>query len=187
MDPHGLQSGMWRRADGSGLERFELCAADDGWLFRGTILAMDGGRTFEASYRLSCDDRWRTRGAQVSLRANGSERELALTAEGGRWLVDGREHPALRGALDVDLAWTPATNSLPIRRLSLPIGARSGSIVAAWVRFPELTVEPLPQEYERLSESRYRYSSRGGAFVAVLEVDRHGVVHDYEGLWQRVS
>jgi hypothetical protein len=66
------------------------------------------------------------------------------------------------------------------------VGARSGPIVAAWVRFPDLALEPLPQEYERLAESRYRYSSRGGSFVAQLEVDEHGLVLDYEGQWRRV-
>jgi hypothetical protein len=56
---------------------------------------------------------------------------------------------------------------------------------AAWVRFPELTLQPLPQEYLRLGDCKYRYSSRGGAFVAELLVDEHDLVLDYEGFWQR--
>ena len=186
MEPGRPLAGLWRRADGSGLERFELCAADDGWRLSGTILARDGDEAFEARYRVHCDARWCTRSATVSLLGGGSRRELALTVADGRWNVDGREHPGLRGALDVDLAWSPSTNTLPIRRLDLPVGARSGPLVAAWVRFPELALEPLPQEYERLAERRYRYASRAGAFVALLEVDPHGLVLEYEGLWHRL-
>jgi hypothetical protein len=181
-----VQSGLWQRADGSGLERFELGADGSDWLLSGTILAQAGAGSFEARYRVRCDERWRTQRTEVRVRGADGEQELVLTIENGRWLADGREQPALRGALDVDLGWSPSTNTLPIRRLGLPIGARSGPVVAAWVRFPELTLEPLPQEYGRLSESRYRYSSRGGSFTAVLEVDRHGLVLDYEGQWRRV-
>jgi len=61
----------------------------------------------------------------------------------------------------------------------------SGEFIAAWVRFPELTLEPLPQEYLRLGDRKYRYSSRGGAFVAELLVDEHDLVLEYEGFWQR--
>ena len=67
------------------------------------------------------------------------------------------------------------------------MGESSGPLTAAWIRFPELAIEPLPQEYRRLSERRYRYTSRGGAFTAEIDVDEHGVVVDYQGVWQRVG
>jgi len=98
---------------------------------------------------------------------------------------NGREEEPLRGCVDVDLAWSPSTNTLPIRRLALAVGARR-EVTAAWVRFPELTLEPLAQEYERLAERRYRYTSAGGTFTAVLDVDDDGVVLEYAGGWQRV-
>jgi hypothetical protein len=44
------------------------------------------------------------------------------------------------------IAVTPATNTLAIRRLSLEVGS-SESIIAAWVKFPDLTVQPLSQRY----------------------------------------
>jgi hypothetical protein len=60
-------------------------------------------------------------------------------------------------------------------------------VTAAWLRFPELTLEPLSQRYVRLDERRYRYESQGGSFVAELEVDDLGLVVHYEGGWQRVA
>lgn len=70
----------------------------------------------------------------------------------------------MNGAIDIDLGWSPSTNTLPIKRLNLEIGQSSGELIAAWVRFPELTLQPLPQEHIRLAERQYRYSSRGSAF-----------------------
>ena len=85
------------------------------------------------------------------------------------------------GCLDVDLEVTPATNTLPIRRLHLPLG-ESASPVAAWVRFPDLTVEPLPQEYRRTGEHRYRYQNR-----YELEVDDLGLVTRYADIWECIA
>ncbi len=183
--PH--RTGLWQRLQGVGLEHFELIQAADGWALRGTILALDEQGPAQADYEILCDAAWHTRRANISLRDMAGERTLRLAVEGNRWTVNGTELETVRGCIDIDLGWSPSTNTLPIRRLGLAVGEKSGTITAAWVRFPELTVEPLPQEYERLAERRYRYSSRGGAFTAELKIDEEGLVIDYEGIWRRVS
>jgi hypothetical protein len=86
------------------------------------------------------------------------------------------------GCLDVDLAFTPATNLLPIRRLDLPIGA-SQPAAAAWLTFPELSLRRLDQAYGRRGEREYAYESLGGSFRTTLQVSRAGFVTDYPGLW----
>lgn len=178
---------LWQWARGTGLERLELLRAPDAWHLRGTILVAGEGGPAEARYEVECDAAWRTRRADVRVRDGAGSRACVLAADGGGWLVNGREEPSVRGCVDVDLGWSPSTNTLPIRRLALPVGGASGEIAAAWVRFPELSVEPLSQEYRRLAERSYRYESNGGAFAAVLEVDGEGIVIDYEGAWRRVA
>ena len=180
------KSFLWQRVQGTGLERFELLQDADGWILQGTILVLEKQGPAQADYEIHCDAAWRTRRTDISLRDTDGERTLRLAVEDGRWYADGNEQEAVRGCIDIDLGWSPSTNTLPIRRLELGVGEKSGTITAAWVRFPELTVEPLPQEYERLAKRRYRYSSRGGAFTAVLEIDEDGLVIDYEGIWRRV-
>lgn len=54
---------------------------------------------------------------------------------------------------------------------------------AAWVRFPELSIEPLEQRYTRLAPHRYLYESAGGTFRRELTVDDNGFAVDYSGLW----
>jgi uncharacterized protein len=171
---------------GTGLERFELHREASGWLLRGTILMASQGDTAEARYEVRTDAAWTTRSASVHVQDVAGERSLRLVAERGRWYADDRELDALRDCADVDLQWSPVTNTLPIRRLGLAAG-ESRQVSAAWVRFPALGLEPLSQEYRRLGDRSYRYTSAGGAFVAQVDVDEHGLVVEYAGQWRRVS
>ncbi len=120
-------------------------------------------------------------------------RSLHLTVADGRWYAGAEELTALRACVDIDLGLTPATNTLPIRRVAPAIGEHC-DVVAAWVSFPALRIEPLFQRYTRLEAMRYRFetfenSDMSGepAFSAELTVDHTGLVQDYTGWWERVS
>jgi hypothetical protein len=180
-----IRACLWRWLRGTGLERCELLREGEEWLLEGTILALADDVPVEARYQVKCDQGWATRSVEVRLAHRTGERHLRLHVRDGRWYEGESEHTTVRGCVDVDLCWSPSTNTLPIRRLGLGVGAGSGALTMAWVRFPQLTIEPLAQEYRRLAESLYRYSSRGGAFSAEVAVDEHGLVTQYEGVWQR--
>lgn len=178
---------VWRRLDEPGAEYFALSSGDEGWGLEGTVVVALDGRPLGVRYHVQCDTDWRTRSVTVEVLAGTEERALSLTTDDEqRWWTAGRELPHLRGCLDVDLGVTPATNTLPIRRLALSVGD-SREIVAAWVRFPTLAVEALPQRYSRLAHRLYRYESGNGAFTAELEVDDLGLVTRYNGGWERVA
>jgi uncharacterized protein len=183
--PQSVVTGLWRWLQGTGLERFEFLRTADEWIFRGTILTLVHDAATEARYEITCDHSFRTKAANISARDGVGERTLKIAAESGRWYENGIENQTVAGAIDIDLGWSPSTNTLPIKRLGLKIGQTSGEFNATWVRFPELTLQPLPQEYLRLGDRKYRYSSRGGAFVAELLVDEDDLVLGYEGFWQR--
>jgi hypothetical protein len=57
-------------------------------------------------------------------------------------------------------------------------------VSAAWVKFPELTVERLDQSYTRLSERTFLYESGGGSFRRELTVNEMGLVIDYPDFWK---
>jgi hypothetical protein len=175
----------WRRLDPPALEDF----AEDGQVFQGRV-QVDEAVPWSAEYRIVFDEQWNTLETSVSVQRAGRSRRLQLGRESsGRWLADDCEVEACRGALDVDLGVTPSTNTSAIRRLGLAMGA-SAELTATWVRFPDLTVQPLPQRYTRLGERTYLYESlRDGVVVfrARLEVDGTGLVERYEGLFERVD
>jgi hypothetical protein len=178
---------LWQRVNDPGMEHFELSCRTAGWTMRGIVLALGDRGPAAVEYSISCDAAWRTKRATVSLRDCGGERLLHVKVDRGRWSQNGRHIRSLTGCTDLDLELSPSTNTVAIRRLKLSVGARSGPVTAAWVRFPELTLEPLVQEYERVGQRRYNYTSGGGTFRAAIDVDREGLVVDYEGFWSRIG
>jgi len=103
----------------------------------------------------------------------------------GVWRSSGQELQELQGCEDADLALTPATNTLPIRRHNLPVGGTE-SVVAAWVKRPDLGVQALPQRYTRLTKNTYRYENNT-EFSAEIAVDNLGLVNAYPGGWERIA
>lgn len=182
-----FRSVIWRRRDQIALEHFELRVHANAILLSGTVLMVDEGAPLRAEYEVRCDHGWVTRSVRVTLRRDRESRELALvTDDQRRWWRDGRELAGVTGCIDIDLSISPSTNTLPIRRLALERG-ESRDVIAAWVKFPELSVEPLPQRYLRTDQDRYRYQSNGGAFTADIAVDDMGLVVDYPPGWERVA
>jgi hypothetical protein len=100
----------------------------------------------------------------------------------GRWWLNGIECSGTEACIDLDLNFTPSTNLLPIRRLGLVIG-QEARVTAAWLRFPEFTLEPLAQLYRRTGITTYHYECVGEQFVAELEVNASGFVTRYPHVW----
>jgi uncharacterized protein len=135
-------------------------------------------------YSIEVDEAWRTRAMQVEIENDGRHRTRLVADGAGHWSRDGKQLPALDQCLDVDLEWSPSTNTLPIRRLGLALG-ETKAVAAAWVRFPSLDVQRLDQSYQRIDLRRYRY--RSGRFTADLAVDEDGVVLQYGVNWKAVA
>ncbi len=179
----------WRRLDVPGREDARVERTSGGWRLTGQLDVEEDGVPARLRYRIDCDDAWRTRAARIEGEMGGRPVRFDLAADGaGQWMRDGHPVPDVAGALDVDLGFTPATNTLPIRRLALAVGA-SAPVRSAWLRFPELRLEPLEQTYTREAEQVFRYVADvdGAPFTARLDTDAFGRVLRYEGLWEAES
>lgn len=120
---------------------------------------------------LNCDAAWRTLSACAKGKIGSVEVDLDIRADDDRrWHMNGDLQPQLEGCLDIDLGFTPATNTLPIRRLALKVGERS-AVRAAWLKIPELQLHPLGQCYEPVSEFEYRYESENEGSRSALLVN----------------
>jgi uncharacterized protein len=152
----------------------------DGLRAAGTQL----GAVYRAHYELDARGDWITRRLRVEL---PGLRTLELEHDGaGAWSVDGAARPDLDGALDCDLAFSPLTNLMPIRRHALHERPGAADFVMAWVSLPDLTVTRSGQRYEHLRPGVVRFSDDGG-FTADLELDADGLVLTYPRLAHRVS
>ena len=170
---------LWRRLDTPGLEACRLERPGPLWVLRGSAVFVYELRPCRLSYVVECDEQWRTSRATVDGWIDVEPVSIEIHADStGRWTLNGEERLAVAGSIDIDLNFSPSTNLLPIRRLSLAIG-QEAPVRAAWLRFPELTLEPLQQRYRRTGPGSYGYESGGGEFTADLEVDASGFVTEY--------
>jgi len=175
----------WRRSDDVETdEHCTLTVRDGGLSLVGTLIGSEGGLPIRIEYRVLADRSGLTTAVHVRDLRGFETRTLSLERNAkGSWTVDGAGARGLRGCTDVDLGCSPSTNTLPIRRLRLAIGA-SQTIQAAWVRFPELSVIKAAQTYTRLDDLTYRYAS--GTFAAELTADDDGLVAEYAE-WRRTG
>lgn len=172
----------WRRLDGEGLEHLVVSGEPDGILARGVIVSDNEGERFAASYSVTLSPDWVFRQARIET-VEGTRLHLARDTL-GNWTADGIAVPALGGCTDIDMSMSAFTNSLPIRRVTLPLGEPQ-RFDMAWI--PLDTLKPFPdgQICTALSNSLYRYQSADSDFEAEITVDEDGFVIDYPPLFQR--
>ncbi|MEP7067165.1 MAG: putative glycolipid-binding domain-containing protein, partial [Gemmatimonadota bacterium] len=167
---------LWRRLDLPGHEAAEITQHRNRWNLAGTALFAYRGLGCRLDYEIECDMTWGARDVTVRGQIGETPVSLVLSRDVNNvWCANGVAQPAVQGCLDVDLGFSPSTNLLPIRRLKLAVGEHA-DVRAAWVRFPELTLEVLEQSYTRLTEFTYLYESSGGEFSRQLRVNADGFV-----------
>lgn len=167
--------------------------ADGGWDLHGMAVFHEEGLACDLGYAVSVDARWVTQAAHVS--GHCGERLVDLrfhTGVDGRWWVgQGGEPDADTGVSahacpDMDLNFSPATNMIAIRRMALQVGQEEQA-PAAWLSFPDLRLQELPQVYRRLDTVRYQYDAPTVGYSGVLQVCGDGAVVAYPELFARVA
>ena len=173
---------LWKRLDRPGHEVARVGPAERGWMLAGTAVFLHDGAPCHLDYDIRCNDRWETMSGKVVGRLGEEAISIdVVVLPGGVWRSNEVEVPTVRGAVDLDLNFSPSTNLLPIRRLNLAVGEEA-AVRAAWLRFPSFVFEPLEQTYKRIDATTYRYASAGGRFTADLTVNDAGLVTFYPGL-----
>jgi hypothetical protein len=168
-------------------EDASLLEQEDGHRLQGLVVVPREGVPCHITYEVVADRNWLPRSATVKVTLPTEVRTIDLRSEHpGHWEVDGGAAPLLEGCDDIDLGWTPATNTLPIRRLGLDVG-ETARIMAAWVRFPELDVVANEQHYTRLAMDRWRYRSGNYDFELLTDAETGLVLAYGEDLWQAAA
>jgi hypothetical protein len=176
---------LWRRLDFPGHDSCCLWKSSDGWQLSGVAIFLFAQKPCLLSYEVNTDSHWETHTANISGYVGKSIIALTLAhTPNNRWSINDIELQKAADCIDLDLGFTPATNLIAIRRLSLAIGARSQAN-AAWLDFPDFTLKQLEQQYYRLSHDRYEYTAPSVDYAAVLEVDDYGAIARYPQLWEQ--
>lgn len=174
---------MWQRIDKKGMDACFIDPTDDGFMISGTAIYLDENGPAKLDYCVACDDEWRSQSARVDGRigVNRKSFELFRTID-GVWTADNEPIAAGDHLLDIDLGFTPATNTNAINRLNLDVGS-SSETTALWLDADDWIFKPLKQVYERRSEFVFSYSSPPHNYNAELAIDDFGFILDYPQLW----
>lgn len=186
---------MWRAEGGAGLEGARVQLGQAGFRALGRLVRTEPDGAFTASYRLVVGADGSVSRVSVTSATAARERHLTLNrTEDGFWLLDtgtGSTRAGFDGAVDVDLAYSPLFNSLPIRRLDLHREAAEHTLAMVFVSLPELGVELVEQRYRTVraldGTSTAAVEFSWGEFRAELVVDAEGLILSYPGLSARVT
>ncbi|MEO3413410.1 putative glycolipid-binding domain-containing protein [Roseovarius sp. CAU 1744] len=174
----------WRALEHEGDDTCRLSRVDHGWLLVGHSRFRDADGFAALDYVVRCDARWRTLGADIAGRHGTREISLRLERNTDGWLLNGDPQPQVVGADDIDLAFTPATNLMPLRRVMEAPTPRLDTR-AAWLRYPNCDLRPLDQTYDAgQSAELVSYRAEQTGYATQLCVDHSGFVTLYPGLWE---
>lgn len=168
----------WRTWDNDHLETLTLRWENEGWTATGEV-----GRE-AVTYVVRISATWQVR--QFLLFRDLDEPDLWLGADGtGRWgEMNGAHRHDLAGCTDISLSCTPFTDTLPIRRLGLDVGA-SADARSVVVDVDTLGLVAADQRYERLTPRRYRCTDLDSGVTTELDIDEYGLVNDYPERFRR--
>lgn len=176
----------WRAVSGEGLEHLTISPEADGIVVRGVVIGDRDAIPYGLDYTIVCAPDWTVRELDLATTAGMA---FSLHSDGaGRWLNhDGRHLAEFDGCLDVDLAGTPFTNTLPIRRIDWDRQLAPVALKVLYVPFDNFVPVLDRQIYACLEPGRrFRYVAADRDFEVELAVDRDGLVMDYPGLFERV-
>ncbi len=174
------------------LEAARVVLGDRSMRASGSLISarQDGAEAYSASYSLATDDAGVVQRLTVrTIRAQGEQYVNLTRSEEGIWLVErvgqgaGTIRTKFSGALDVDLAFSPLFNALPVRRLGLHRTAAQHELQVVFVSLPDLVVGCGLQIYRTVvvgETTVVRFAS--DSLEADLTVDTDGMVLQYPGL-----
>jgi hypothetical protein len=185
-----IHSTIWEARQWSGMEYLRLEERTGEFVADGTVIMVEDNQPLRIHYTIHCAPHWSVRKVAVEVEGYRATRRRLLADGAGKW--QRAPHvplPSLEGCIDVDIAATPFTNTLPIRRLNLKPG-ESSEINVAYITIPELSLSAARQRYTCLAArpdgGRYRYENSDSSFTAELTVDAAGLVIDYQEIWKRL-
>jgi hypothetical protein len=172
----------WTAIDPTGrsvaTETLTVTWENEGWTANGVV-----GRE-QVQYVIRLSATWQVR--QFLLFRDLDEPDLWLATDGGgRWgEMNGAHRLELDGCTDLEMAVTPFSASLPIRRLPLEVG-HTAEIAVAVIDVDTLDVQMAHRRYTRLDVRRWSVASPEHPFAAEFDVDEFGLVLDHPAGFRR--
>ena len=179
LSPDGYER-TWTTWDGSHSETLRLSWDNEAWTAVGRV----GRERIEYVLRLA--PTWHVR--QFLLFRDLDDPDLWLAIDAAhRWgEINGSYRTEFDGCADVELACTPFTATVPIRRLGLGVGD-AVDVDVIDVDVDTLAARRMAVRYERLGDRTYRRTALTSGEARRFEVDEFGLVVDEHNRFRRTS
>lgn len=178
---------LWTGRAYYSLENCLINIAEAGSVISSTIVGEHEGKMYLVEYTIRTNQYWETVYLEIRYRHSNRSEHFLLESDGkGNWMLNGKEASKFKGCIDVDIAVTPFTNTLPINRLQLKEG-EAHEIQVIYFDVLEQQIQTLRQRYVRLSDKIYHYENIPNDFEADITVDEYGLVVDYPALFVRTA
>ena len=170
----------WSTWDGHHIETLRLTWDNEAWTAVGRV----GKERIEYVLRLA--PTWHVRQFLLFRDLDDPDLWLAIDAQ-HRWgEINGSYRAELDGCADVELACTPFTATIPIRRLQLAVGEEA-TIDVIDIDVETLATSRQPVRYHRLAERTYRRTAIPTGAVRQFDVDEFGLVVDEAERFRRTD
>ncbi len=178
---------IWQREEGATntLESLQFKKHGNDFIAKSLVNGIIKGRPILIEYHLIISGNWLIK--EVEIRSLLAHKNITLkSGSNGKWYdVDNQEISELDSCLDIDIAITPFTNTLPIKRLGNSLKQRT-KITVLYFDIDNWRFKKVEQYYTKLSDNLYKYEGVFRNFVADLPIDDYGFVTTYPGLFKRV-
>ncbi|PSL43379.1 hypothetical protein CLV51_10868 [Chitinophaga niastensis] len=181
-----MQPIIWQAVKWPATEYFTLQGNGQMKLATGCINGVVEQQPFCIHYDIEITADWRV--SSFHIRQEGkTSTELKLTTDlNGHWFdKDGNHIDAFDGCIDIDIALTPFTNTLPVKRLHFEPGERK-TIDMLYIKLPEFELQKVQQHYTKLGDRLYLYENVTTQFSAELPFDKQDILLDYPGIFTRI-
>jgi hypothetical protein len=163
------------RQDRPGNDACRFAEAEGGYLIDGSSTDADWNTL---RYRVRARDDGTTR----RVRIGATSRIFIRRAPDDTWTLNGTPVPAVTGAKDIDLGFTPASLTLPIRRLKLGVGDEA-EIAVAKLDLENERLTPLHLVFRRTGKDSYECFETETGTTSSITVDAQGIVRAQHGRW----
>jgi hypothetical protein len=177
---------IWKATEYDSLENCIVTITANEVIIKSVIVGCKENVIFRIDYTIKTNSNWETLFCELITQFGNARQVISFQGDGkGNWITGGILAINFKGCIDVDIPFTPLTNTLPINRLKLK-EQKEENIKVIYIDIMESGIRPVSQKYKRLSGQEYNYQNVPNDFEANISVDENAFVIDYPGLFRRL-
>ncbi len=178
---------LWTGREYYSLENCIVNTTVNGTEITSTIIGKYKAKIYRVEYHIKTNKKWETKYVEIKSQHSNKVQHHKFKNDGkGNWVTNGKQLPTVKGCIDIDIALTPFTNTLPIKRLHLAKGEEQ-EIQVLYFDILKNKITAAKQKYIRLSDSEYKFENVPNNFEAIIKIDKQGFIIDYPSLFENTA